>query len=85
MPTALEEETSAGRSAAIRRRGLTPPMAATKWCYRRDALRWRLLTSRGRPRRSVALHSPAPTAATTERGPPYHLKTCAQNARMFRH
>jgi len=35
---------------------LTRPSAATKLCYWRDALRWRPLARRTRPRRSVALH-----------------------------
>ena len=38
-----------------------------------------------RPRQSVALQSPVPKAATTERGPPNQLQTCAQNARKLRH
>jgi len=41
------------------------------------AIKWRDAL-RSRPQ---ALGQPA----TTERGPPYHPKTCAQNARMFRH
>ena len=35
-------------------------------------------------RRAAVASASNGQAATTERGPPYHSKTCAQNARMFR-
>jgi len=35
--------------------------------------------------RAAVASASARRTATTERGPPYHPKTFAQNARMFRH
>jgi hypothetical protein len=65
--------------------GGTRFVASVSTCARGHDGEWpSKITPRARPRRSVALQNHTPCSATTERGPPDHPKTCAQNAHKLR-